>query len=281
MVIYEMEVKIKWKATVRDAAGEEVSSSKGTYNIPCLDTVDAIDEFEISVKFNKDNDATTLANTFGKKQGSPRVRAMIVETIKTLQQEAGVGQKIPKDGSSTPSPAAAAAPAAAPAAPKPAADAAPKPAASSSSSSSGNNADAITIKVQFTAPAKEVYECFTVPQRVMAYTQSKCEMSTTPGSKISLFDGSITGECVSATANEKLVWLWRQSAWPEGKMSTVTITFEQSGSGSTEVVLKQTGVPSQDVHGNSNMREVVEQGWKRNVFDRIKMVFGYGNPQFS
>lgn len=34
-----------------------------------------------------------------------------------------------------------------------------------------------------------------------------------------------------------------------------------------------------DAHGNDNVG--VKDGWKRNFFDRIKMVFGYGVPQFS
>lgn len=96
-----------------------------------------------------------------------------------------------------------------------------------------------------------------------------------------LFDGAITGETVACDAPNKLVWLWRQSAWPDGKMSTATLTFEETSPGNTTVKLVQTGVPSQDKHGNSNMKQVVEDGWKRNIFDRIKMVFGYGAPQFS
>eukprot|EP00285_Hemiselmis_virescens_P014990 CAMPEP_0173378580 /NCGR_PEP_ID=MMETSP1356-20130122/1726_1 /TAXON_ID=77927 ORGANISM="Hemiselmis virescens, Strain PCC157" /NCGR_SAMPLE_ID=MMETSP1356 /ASSEMBLY_ACC=CAM_ASM_000847 /LENGTH=294 /DNA_ID=CAMNT_0014331689 /DNA_START=11 /DNA_END=895 /DNA_ORIENTATION=- len=169
-------------------------------------------------------------------------------------------------------------------APKPAAAPAPAKAAAvpaKASSSSKANVDGIDVKVSFNAPAKEVFECFTVPNRVMAYTQSKCEVGTEPGQKLSLFDGSITGETVSCTPNEKLVWLWRQAAWPEGKVSTVTMTFEQTSPGTTEVAMRQTGVPAEDVHGNSNMRQVVEEGWKRNIFDRIKMVFGFGTPQFS
>jgi len=51
-----------------------VSTSKGNFNIPNLDTVDAIDEFDINVKFNKDNAETAAANKFAKEQGSPKVR---------------------------------------------------------------------------------------------------------------------------------------------------------------------------------------------------------------
>ena len=74
MLLYEIELKIKWQARVKDAEGKEVSTSKGNFNIPNLDTVDAIDEFDINVKFNKDNAETAAANKFAKEQGSPKVR---------------------------------------------------------------------------------------------------------------------------------------------------------------------------------------------------------------
>jgi activator of HSP90 ATPase len=49
IVIYELEVEIKWEAILRNAAGESVSSSKGAYKMPCIDTVEDIDKFEIQV----------------------------------------------------------------------------------------------------------------------------------------------------------------------------------------------------------------------------------------
>jgi hypothetical protein len=49
----------------------------------------------------------------------------------------------------------------------------------------------------------------------------------------------------------------------------------------TQVTLKQTGIPYKDAHGNDDMPHVVKEGWKRNFFDRIKMVFGFGSPEFS
>jgi activator of HSP90 ATPase len=57
--------------------------------------------------------------------------------------------------------------------------------------------------------------------------------------------------------------------------------FDEQSAGSTKVTLKQTGIPYKDAHGNDDMPHVVKEGWKRNFFDRIKMVFGFGVPEFS
>lgn len=64
MVLYEMEVKVKWQAKVKDVDGKEISISKGNYNMPALDTVDAIDEFEITVELPVFFPVTTLPNLY-------------------------------------------------------------------------------------------------------------------------------------------------------------------------------------------------------------------------
>lgn len=239
---------------------QERSSARGNYNIPALDTVDEIDEFEINTKLNKDTNECKEANQFAQKSGAAEVRKMIVESVKKLQAEAGVG------GGSAPRPLASNA--ASTANQSTAAVAAPAQKSAYKSSS-----EVVEIEFKFNAPAKEVFECFTVPPKVMAYTQSRCEVGTAPGSKLVLFDGSITGETVSCMPHEKLVWLWRNSSWASGCMSTVTLTFDQTGPGTTLVKLVHTGVPSSDTHGNTNMKRVVEEGWKQNIFERIKAVF--------
>jgi activator of HSP90 ATPase len=138
-----------------------------------------------------------------------QVRKMIVESIQKLQAEAGVGangsSKNPSSsGGASPLTTGNSSPAIATQATKP---------ATKSTSSSSSYSEKIELTIEFNAPAKEIFECFTIPPRVMAYTQSRAEVGTAPGAKLVLFDGAITGEIVSSTQNEKLVWLWRQSSW--------------------------------------------------------------------
>lgn len=46
--------------------------------------------------------------------------------------------------------------------------------------------------------------------------------------------------------------------------------------GSTIVKLTQENIPEQDQYGNENVREVTENGWQLQIFNRIRAVFGYG-----
>eukprot|EP00961_Rhodomonas_salina_P232574 3142070-Rhodomonas_salina.3 len=55
--------------------GETISTSKGSYIMPCIDTVEEIDGFEIQVKCNKDGKEQDAANAFAKKQGQAALKA--------------------------------------------------------------------------------------------------------------------------------------------------------------------------------------------------------------
>ena len=62
---------------------------------------------------------------------------------------------------------------------------------------------------------------------------------------------------------------WRLQDWADGQFSEVTIAFEEVESGTTQMILKQTGVPVSEV-------ERTQQGWSSNFWEPIKMLFGYG-----
>ena len=50
-----------------------------------------------------------------------------------------------------------------------------------------------------------------------------------------------------------------QTAWNTADVSKCCITFEEEQAGSTKVVLKQTGIPYSDAHGNDDMPHVVKE----------------------
>lgn len=56
----------------------------------------------------------------------------------------------------------------------------------------------------------------------------------------------------------------------------VTLTFEEPTEGTTIVTLLQTGIPEDDQFGNHDVIVTTEQGWRNQIFNRIKGVFGYG-----
>ena len=196
IVLYEIEAKIKWECTLKNAAGETVASSKGAFEMPCIDTVEDIDKFEMQVKFNKQEKEQQAPNDYARVQGQARVRQMIVDAILLLKEQAG---QTAAQNTATNEAASAKAAAGAPAATAPA-----------KAASSSGNSRSIEVSTTFAAPAKEVFECFTVPQKCMAFTQSRCQVGTSVGEPLMMFDGAVTGKLIECEPDQKLVYEWRQ-----------------------------------------------------------------------
>lgn len=68
----------------------------------------------------------------------------------------------------------------------------------------------------------------------------------------------------------KLTWLFN------GAGVQVDLTFEEPKPGTTIVKLVQKGVPKIDRFGNDGLVDVQTSGWKNQIFNRIRQVFGYG-----
>ena len=112
--------------------------------------------------------------------------------------------------------------------------------------------------------------------RVMAYTRSECRIVPVAGEPFTMFGGAITGVQVELVPEKRIVQRWRSSSWPEGVTSLVTMTFEEPSEGRTVLKLTQTGIPEEDAYGNANAAEVALQGWRQQIWGRVRQGFGYG-----
>jgi len=125
----------------------------------------------------------------------------------------------------------------------------------------------INMKLNFEAPASELFECFLDQRRISAFTQSESQITPEVGGNFSLFSGQIVGQIVELNRPSKLVKKWRFKDWPEDHYSTVTLSLEQTNQG-TQLTLKQTGVPSSDF-------DRTQSGWHSQFWIRIRGVFGF------
>ena len=170
MLLYELELNLKWEATITDSSGETVSSGKGSFNMPCIDTVEDLDGFEVQLKCNKDKAENEVANKYAKSEGVAKVKAIIVSCIEKLKAETSQAPSPSQasDADSTVSSQVLTA----------ALKAAAIDAGHTAKAHSSGKADGtINISSDFNAPVREVFECFTVPQRLMAFTQSRAQVA--------------------------------------------------------------------------------------------------------
>lgn len=91
-----------------------------------------------------------------------------------------------------------------------------------------------------------------------------------------MFNGVVTGEVVDIVQDRRIVYKWRFNNWEDSALSTVTIELTESTAGECKLVLTQTGIPRTDKTGQSGVLERTERGWRDNIFNRIKAVFGFG-----
>ena len=119
-----------------------------------------------------------------------------------------------------------------------------------------------------TANPKEIYDLILDEGR-MSVVAGKAKIEKTMGGKFSLFDGAVTGVFVELVSGKKIVEKWRFSSWEKDHYSLVTITLAEKN-GKTILTLKQDGVPPDDL-------ERTQKGWKTNIWERMKVIFGYGS----
>lgn len=134
----------------------------------------------------------------------------------------------------------------------------------------------IEITETFYASSRDLYECFTDPSRMRAYTGSGAEADCCPGGSFSMFGGSIEGTYRELQPHSLIDMDWRFSSWPDGAVSRVIITLEEKEKGSVILALRQTGIPEADRYGNHDVVGMTQAGWRQQVLLRIRRIFGYG-----
>ncbi|KAK5575843.1 hypothetical protein RB653_006977 [Dictyostelium firmibasis] len=136
-----------------------------------------------------------------------------------------------------------------------------------------SNTKTLRLKEEFQCSPMDAYDVFVNVNKLRAFTQSDCIFENEEGGKFSLYGGSIQGVNKTLSPGSKIVQSWRLDGWSKGVESQVTITFSVDGKPLTNVEIVQTGIPTDEF-------EKTEEGWKRNILDRIKHTFSYSSKIF-
>ena len=141
----------------------------------------------------------------------------------------------------------------------------------STTGTSSINTTTVTATDEFRTTAEEMYQTFTDPQRLAAFTRAPPRVfdGASPGGKFAIFDGNVSGEFVTLEPPKKIVQKWRLKQWPEGHVSTQEIVFDQNDVDRvTNMRVTWTGVPV-------GQEEVVQRNWEGYYVRSIKQTFGY------
>lgn len=139
------------------------------------------------------------------------------------------------------------------------------------------NTTTVTASDEMRTTAAELYQTFTDPQRITAFTRGpprEFEGAKVDG-KFAIFDGNVTGKFVTLNEPKQIVQTWRLAQWPEGHFSTLEINFDQNDiDGVTQIRVTWSGVPV-------GQEDVTKQNWEMYYVRSIKQTFGYVYPPCS
>lgn len=147
--------------------------------------------------------------------------------------------------------------------------------ASSSTKTNSNtsvNTTTVTETTEFRAPASELYQTFTDPQRIAAFTRAAPKLfeGAKKGGKFELFGGNVSGEYLELVEPTKIVQSWRLDQWPKGHFSRLEINFDQNDVDNVTVMrVSWSGVPI-------GQEEVTKRNWGEYYVRSIKTTFGFG-----
>ena len=119
------------------------------------------------------------------------------------------------------------------------------------------NVTTVTDTEEFRTTAAELYQTFTDPQRIAAFTRSppKVFEGAKKGGKFELFGGNVMGEFVELVEPTMIVQRWRLTQWPSGHFSTLQIKFDQNDRDAVTVMrVNWDGVPV-------GQEEVTKRNW--------------------
>lgn len=133
------------------------------------------------------------------------------------------------------------------------------------------NTTTVTDTEEFRAPASELYQTFTDPQRIAAFTRAAPKRfdGAKQGGKFELFGGNVSGEFVELVEPTKIVQTWRLDQWPAGHYSRLEMVFDQNDVDNVTVMrVTWSGVPV-------GQEEVTKRNWGEYYVRSIKTTFGY------
>jgi activator of HSP90 ATPase len=139
-----------------------------------------------------------------------------------------------------------------------------------SNTSNAVNTTTVTDSEEFRTTAAELYQTFTDPQRLAAFTRAppKVFEGAKKGGKFELFGGNVSGEYLELEEPTKIVQSWRLDQWPKGHFSKLEIQFDQNDVEHVTVMrVIWSGVPV-------GQEEVTKRNWGEYYVRSIKKTFG-------
>ncbi|KPA78458.1 hypothetical protein ABB37_06085 [Leptomonas pyrrhocoris] len=261
MCYFELKLQLRWAGKMK---GDD-TVIRGKMDVAEVDHDEFKNDYDITVTCQENSQNAQTLEAVVREAGRATVRQEIEKYFAKVFEDYHIGKQL-KSGAAMPPPptttAATASNAASTAGRKPA------PSDKSGSVAKSTEATSFSWKMRWGVPMEELYATLTDARRASAYTRSAATMDVKAGGQFSFLGGVISGYYVDVQPPAVLKQQWRLGSWPVGVHSSVVLQLEKEEPGVTVLHFAQSGIPAGQLQS-------VQEGWRANFFDAIKVVFGY------
>ncbi|KAH9589449.1 Activator of Hsp90 ATPase [Trypanosoma melophagium] len=248
MCYFELKLTLKW------TGGDKVS---GSLTVPEVDHDNFREEYDVTVSVTDNDAASQKAETLVRSKGRSVVRNVITSYFNELFEAYHIGKNV-KNASVLPPPPTKAT----------GKDTDNTKSGAAEKETLGATATNFSWNMRWRIPVEELFTALMNEQRASVYTRSLAKIDPRSGGTFEYLGGVITGYFVEVVPNEKIKMQWRLRSWPSGIHSSVVMSLRKEEPGVTLLEFAQVGIPEGELQS-------VQEGWRANFFDAIKMVFGY------
>jgi len=258
ITIFDVAISMTFEGTTADG-----TAVTGKIEIPEVAHDTDEDDYVFDVSIDADSSAKQPVRDLIRKSLAPLLRKKLsvfaADLIKVHGKDVQIEGEMSKPSTPVPTPTPS---------PAPGAKAASSGASTPTAAPGAVNTTTLEDTVELQASAHDIYDVLLNQAKVQIWTRSnKSTIVAKVGTKFSLFGGSVTGEIKELVEDKKIVQSWRQSSWPAGHFSTVTMDITQN-TNSTGIKVTQEGVPIGDL-------DITRQNWSNYYWAEIKRTFGY------
>ncbi|KAG0067874.1 hypothetical protein BGZ90_000801 [Linnemannia elongata] len=258
ITIFDVAISMTFEGTTADG-----TAVTGKIEIPEVAHDTDEDDYVFDVSIDADSSAKQPVRDLIRKSLAPLLRKKLsvfaADLIKVHGKDVQIEGEMSKPSTPVPTPTPS---------PAPGAKAASSGASTPTAAPGTVNTTTLEDTVELQASAHDIYDVLLNQAKVQIWTRSnKSTIEAKVGTKFSLFGGSVTGEIKELVEDKKIVQSWRQSSWPAGHFSTVTMDITQN-TNSTGIKVTQEGVPIGDL-------DITRQNWSNYYWAEIKRTFGY------
>jgi len=259
---FDLQFELSWEGKIyAEGSDDVIFSTKGKFKIPDADDMTVGEDLQVDVTCADSGGSADKVLDAVRKYGRKFVRNGMVEFQTELKETYSVSNKgATKITDQSPT------------SPPPSTEPKKEVKAAAPAKTERADVDDISAKYEWRAPLNEMWDTLTNPAKVSAFTRSQAQYDVREGGEFSLLGGGMTGKFtqVDKDSDPKVLKMsWRLDTWDAGHFSEVTISLTSEEEGLCQMTFLQTGVPYREL-------DRTKEGWKRNFWEPIKGIFGFG-----